>query len=462
MADKQIKSVHITNYYHKNSGGISTAYDRLLDAANRHRRFVRLIVPGETDSREEVGEFGRIYFVKARPAPVFDRRYRMMLPFHYLQTGTPIREILKSEMPDIVEIGEKYALSLLAGVIRKGYFKSLGRPMLVHFSCERMDDNLRAFVSGLPPSKWFSRRVMGNYVYPMFDYHLANSEYTAREIHDSVSIDANPHRSKRFFNFCHRFFRSSDLPPDKRIFINQCGADIELFNIERKQAGKRKEILTEARFPENSTVLLYAGRLSPEKNIQLIPKIFRSLLGFYNLDSQRREYRLLIAGDGPLNKWLKEKLEKLAPGKYKILGHIADREKLADIYANSDIFVHPNPREPFGIGPLEAMASGLPVVAPNSGGILSYANDDNAWLGEAQTEDYFAAIRDVFKNDERRKRKIENALKTVRNYSWENSTDRLFAIYDEMYESFRRNQDGGHISKLIANAGFPGTERIMS
>lgn len=302
---------------------------------------------------------------------------------------------------------------------------------------------------------------MGNYVYPMFDYHLANSEYTAQEIRDSVSIDVNPHRSERFFNFCHKFFRSSDLRPEQRIFVNQCGADMNLFNIERKKTEKRKEILTKAGFPENSTVLLYAGRLSPEKNIQLIPQIFGSLLGFYNLDSQRREYRLLIAGDGPLRKWLEESLEKLAPGKYKILGHIADREKLADFYANSDIFIHPNPREPFGIGPLEAMASGLPVVAPNSGGILSYADDENAWLGEAQTEDYFAAIRDVFNNEERRKRKIENALEMVRNYSWENSTDRLFAIYDEMYDCFRRSQ-GGHINESIASAGFPGTERMMS
>ncbi len=40
------------------------------------------------------------------------------------------------------------------------------------------------------------------------------------------------------------------------------------------------------------------------------------------------------------------------------LGHEADRRRLADLYANVDVFLHPNPREPFGIAPLEAMASG--------------------------------------------------------------------------------------------------------
>lgn len=70
---KIYKSVHITNYYHENSGGISTAYNRLLEAANRHERYVRLIVPGAEDEQKEIGEYGRIYYIKARPAPVFDK-----------------------------------------------------------------------------------------------------------------------------------------------------------------------------------------------------------------------------------------------------------------------------------------------------------------------------------------------------------------------------------------------------
>lgn len=439
MEIKSLKSVHITNYYHKNSGGISTAYNRLLEAANRHERYVRLIVPGMRDEIEEVGEYGRIYYVKAKPAPVFDKRYRLLLPFHYLQGGTPIRRILEEEMPDIIEIGEKYTLSLLAGVIRKGYFKQLNRPILVHFSCERMDDNLRAFVSGAKPFRWFARRVMGNYIFPMFDYHLANSDYTAQELRDAVSKEKNPRRSEAFFDFCQRFFRASNAPSDERIFVNQCGADTALFSVNRKNAAKRREILAEAGFPENATVLLYAGRLSPEKNVEFLPKVLRSLLKFYNYDTQHHEYRLLVAGDGPLKRRLEEKLERVAPGKFKILGHVADREKLADIYANSDIFIHPNPREPFGIAPLEAMASGLPVVAPKSGGLLSYADDTNAWLAEdPQVEDYFAEIRDVFNDKERREAKIANALKTARNYTWENSTDNLFALYDQMYGDFKR------------------------
>ena len=47
--DEQIKSVHITNYYHETSGGVKANYNKLLEAANQHKRYVRLIVPGETE-----------------------------------------------------------------------------------------------------------------------------------------------------------------------------------------------------------------------------------------------------------------------------------------------------------------------------------------------------------------------------------------------------------------------------
>ena len=57
-----------------------------------------------------------------------------------------------------------------------------------------------------------------------------------------------------------------------------------------------------------------------------------------------------------------------------------DRDALAGILANADAFIHPNPREPFGIAPLEAMASGLPLVATETGGVTTYASDETAWL----------------------------------------------------------------------------------
>jgi alpha-1,6-mannosyltransferase len=91
-----------------------------------------------------------------------------------------------------------------------------------------------------------------------------------------------------------------------------------------------------------------------------------------------RDFELLIAGTGNLRSSLEAEASQKCPGFLRFLGHIGDRQQLADLYANCDAFIHPNPSEPFGIAPLEAMASGLPLIAPNSGGLTTYANTENA------------------------------------------------------------------------------------
>lgn len=432
---KPIKSVHLTNYYHKNSGGISTAYNKLLEAANRHRRLVRLIVPGEKTAVEEVGEFGRIYFIKANYSRLFDKRYRVMMPVNsYILDKSPIKQILRDEKPDIIEIGEKYTLSLMAGLIRKGIMNvSETRPMLVHFSCERMDDNVAAFVSKGRIAKRLARGYMRNFVFPMFDFHLANSDYTAAELFQSVDGEQS---SNRLLNFCWRLLRSPKTPVGERIIVNQCGVDTAAFSADRKNAEKRRQICLDNGLPESATLLLYAGRLSPEKNVMLLPEVIKRLAA-----DDRRDYRLIVAGAGPSADAQATEFERTVPGKTRMLGHLRDADEIADLMANCDAFLHPNPREPFGITPLEAMASGLPVVAPNSGGILSYANDENAWLADADPENFAASVKDVFSDDVRRAEKVRTALGTSAGYDWEMSTASLFDQYDRMYEEFCRHRD---------------------
>ncbi|HSU25817.1 MAG TPA: glycosyltransferase [Pyrinomonadaceae bacterium] len=430
-----IKSVHITNYYHKNSGGISTSYNNLLAAAERHERYVRLIVPGETESVEDINQFAKIYYVPAKYSPLFDKRYRIMMPWQYMMKDSIIRRILLEEKPDMIEVTDKYTLSLLGVMIRTNNFKKLGRPMLVHFSCERMDDNVGSFLTGGKLGKWFARRVMGNYNFPNFDYHIANSTYTAEEFYESVRAADNPGRSDRFLNACWRFFKAPRVPFEERIFVCPRGVDSAHFTPNRRSESVMREMRERAGIPEDAVTLLYAGRISPEKNVGLLVDLMKDLAKDHN-----RDFRLLVAGAGPQAEWLREQGERFAPGKIIQLGHL-DKGTLADYYANADVFVHPNPKEPFGIAPLEAMASGVPTVAPNAGGILSYATNENAWLVEPTGENFAAAVRELIENEDLRNRKIENALATACANTREASTDRLFATYDAIYEDFQSRNE---------------------
>ena len=212
MTEKLTKTVHITNYYHKNSGGISTSYNALMAAAERHQREMALIVPGETEETESVNDFAKIYYVPAKYSPVFDKRYRIIMPWQYLPGDSLIRKIMLDEKPQMVEVTDKYTLSMLGAMIRTNKFKQLGRPMLVHFSCERMDDNISSFLSGGKFGKWVSRRLMGNYNFPSFDFHIANSTYTADEFYAAVTAKNNPRRSKWFINKTWRWRKGPRVP----------------------------------------------------------------------------------------------------------------------------------------------------------------------------------------------------------------------------------------------------------
>jgi glycosyltransferase involved in cell wall biosynthesis len=128
------------------------------------------------------------------------------------------------------------------------------------------------------------------------------------------------------------------------------------------------------------------------------------------------KYSLCYLGGLIRRRWLTGKQHsaiRRTPGRVglrvHLLGHTDGRDALADCYAHADVFVHPNPREPFGLAPLETMASGLPLVAPVSGGVLEYASAENAWLAEPTAAGFAAAVQCIAGGTSERHQKLERA-----------------------------------------------------
>jgi len=436
VSNEPIKTVHITNYFHKNSGGIRTFYLLQLEYAEKHQRPMTLIVPGETEATELLGEYTKIRYVPAKNSPLFDKRYRIIMPWQYMMTGSQVRKILLEEKPDLIEICDKYTLSLMAAMIRKHAFSQLGRPVLVHFSCERMDDNVDAFITHSKIGQWFARRAMGNYNTSLYDFYIAVSQYIADEYFDSALAANNPRRSNRFFNWCWRFFRAAKLPLKGRVFHNlRTGPDL-IFSDKNYSTDFQREIRKEIGIEPEAKIIFYAGRLSPEKNIGVLFEMMQELS-----KDETADYRLVVAGGGPLADWLTNEFATKLPEKLKMLGHLTDRQKLANLYANCDVFVHPNPREPSGNGLLEAMASGAPVVAPNSGGILTYATPENCWLVEPTGAHYASAVKDIFANPDRTRQKIATAIQTAKDNDREKILGETFELYDQMFQEFQNHRE---------------------
>jgi alpha-1,6-mannosyltransferase len=403
-----IKTLHLTNAYHPTSGGIRTFYRALLARANEERRYMRLVVPGPTEDVEQVGEYGRIYFIEAPPAPAFDRRYRLMLPHQYLRASSRLRRVLQDEQADLIEICDKYTIFYLAATLRKGLVPGIKRPVLVGLSCERMDDNVTAYLKAGALGRGLTRGYIRHLYGPPFDTHIANSDYTAEELRRSLW----------------------DRSPD---FIRVCpmGVESSAFGPVNRDSALRLRLLTEAGGGRDSVLLLYAGRLSPEKNPFLLIDALERLSRPGRQRSGDRDYRLVLAGDGPAAAALIGHANDVAPGRVHWIGPLKDRAQLARLYASADAFVHPNPREPFGIGPLEAMASRIPVIVPSSGGVLSYASNRNAWLAAPDPRSFAHAIRAAINTPE--PARIAAAFETARRLDWSEVAARYFKLYDDIY-----------------------------
>ena len=413
-----LKTLHVTNAWHASSGGIGTFYHALLESANRIGWQMRLVVPGERDGVEDVGICGRIYHVRAPRAPIHPE-YRVLYPLSYLLSDSPIRKILGEEQPHVVEINDKHTLPYLGGLLRIGKIGEMKqRAAVVGLSCERLDQTLQAYSKSPRISRRFARAFMKGIYFPQFDHHIAVSRTVAEEL----EIASRGHKVTR------------------GVWIRGMGVDAQRFRPERRSPSAREALLKRVGARPETMLLLYAGRLAPEKNLGLLLDMLDHLKGI--------DCTLLVAGDGPS----RADFLQLAKGRVAYLDHVRDRDQLAELFANADAFLHPNPREPFGIAPLEAMAAGVPLVAPNSGGVTAYAHSGNAWVGEATGEQFARSVVDIRDHPERCFARTGAARQTALRFSWPEVCSGFHQLYRDLYSRTM----GGHTKLEAAFYSTPG------
>jgi glycosyltransferase involved in cell wall biosynthesis len=404
------RTLHLTNAWHGSSGGVATFYRALLKAAPASGCQMRLVVPAGTDRVEEPDQWTRIYYVAARRARL-NPAYRLISPSSYLLPGGAVRRIIAAEEPDLIEVCDKFTLPYLAGLLRTRRLPGIGfRPATVGLSCERLDDNVRAYLGHGAAGARFSRWYMKWIYFPMFDHHITVSGYTAEELREA----ARGHKRQR------------------GVWVRGMGVDAGLFTPLRRSAELRRRLMWLAAAPDDAVLVFYAGRLVPEKNPWLLLDTMAALAS-----RSERPFRLLIAGDGILREALRREAERRLPGMVAFLDHIRDRESLAAHYASCDVFLHPNPNEPFGIAPLEAMASGLALVAPDSGGVLSYADSTNAWLARPEPAAMAEAVLRAAPGSPGRGEKLAAARRAAERLDWPRVAAGFFELYRDLARSVR-------------------------
>jgi glycosyltransferase involved in cell wall biosynthesis len=164
--------------------------------------------------------------------------------------------------------------------------------------------------------------------------------------------------------------------------------------------------------------LLYAGRVSVEKNLPMLAEAFRKLC------EKRRDAALVIAGDGPYLEKMRKELAHLPvyfPG-------YQDDAQLPALYASADLFVFPSRTDTLGQVVMEAQSSGLPALVTPDGGPKESIDDGRSGVvvPETSAARWAAAINELLDDDARRHRMSHAAAQRASRYSLTRTFDQFW------------------------------------
>ncbi|MDR1352763.1 MAG: glycosyltransferase [Treponema sp.] len=218
----------------------------------------------------------------------------------------------------------------------------------------------------------------------------------------------------------------------KEAFLLPTGIDPDIFKHDRAEAaGFRKEF--EGRYPvlQGKRILLFAGRIAREKNLGFLLEILPAIRSRYP------ETVLLFVGNGPDLEYFRKEAEEKGLGECCVFAGYMERADLALVYAMSDIFVFPSLTETQGLVTLEAMFSGIPVVAIGEMGTAMVMGGDNGgFMVKNDPGEFTARVLDLLSDDGLYRRKIDEARLHASAWSIDSLTKKLEAIYQDTRSAF--------------------------
>ncbi len=182
----------------------------------------------------------------------------------------------------------------------------------------------------------------------------------------------------------------------------------------------------DARFPglAGKRILLFAGRITVEKDVKFLLPVLR------RLRSYRSDVALLLAGDGPGRALVETVARRSGLSEECFFMGYVDRSELPLVYAASDVFVFPSKTETLGLCTIEAMGTGLPVVAIGEMGTLDVMRGDHGGFMVADDKREFSeAVLRLLDDERLRASKSAEAIVWARQYRIESTTERLTRLY---------------------------------
>ena len=191
------------------------------------------------------------------------------------------------------------------------------------------------------------------------------------------------------------------------------GLDTELFHPKRRDP----KFFEKFAASNGAVRLLYVGRVSREKDLDLLADAYR------RLRSEGLAVQLFVVGHGPYSEALAQSLPEAV-----FTGYLRGNE-LAQAYASADVFVFPSTTDTFGNVIIEAQASGVPVVVSDSGGPKELVqNNENGLITKSHdVADFTRAVRELIVDPAMRQRMGERARASVVDRSWPTAFRKFWA-----------------------------------
>ena len=203
---------------------------------------------------------------------------------------------------------------------------------------------------------------------------------------------------------------------------------IHLISFREDDELKRTEIKKKYHLKEDDKIILFVGRVASEKSIDKIIKA----LAIIKKRSNGKE-KLLIVGNGPAMDELQQLTRTLKLEEDVIFAGTVSYEEIQHYYKMAYVFTIASTTETFGIVTIEALASGVPVVAVKAPGAVDILTDGlDGMLVDDDVEKIANALNKIIREPELRERLSRGALKTSEKYSINKISERMLNLYREV------------------------------
>jgi hypothetical protein len=297
--------------------------------------------------------------------------------------------------PDVIHINTEFTANIAA----RSYAKLRGYPILVTSHTD-FEDYICNYITFVP------ERLL-----------RAMARFIMRFLYKTADVVVTPSRTQK------QKLKAYNIR--KRIIVIPTGIAGTFVPQDKADVAAYRAAL-DARFPAlaGRRILLFAGRLTVEKNVKFLIPVLRRLLNC------RDDVALLLAGDGPGRAQIEAVARRSrVSDKCAFLGYV-DRSILPLVYAAADVFVFPSRTETQGLCTIEAMGTGLPVVAIGEMGTLDVMRGDHGgFMVGNDKKEFTDAVERLLDDGKLHASKSAEAVAWARQYRVEITTARLARLY---------------------------------